>query len=350
MRQITVLAATALALPLAATSAAAAPPSSGAWEVSVVDADQSYRGLDAVDRDTAWVSGGSLSGGAGSVYRTTDGGETWQDVRPPDSDGLMFRDVEARDADTAVVLAIGPGEASRVYRTTDGGATWEETFRNAEEAAFYNCIDFAPGGRVGLGVSDPVDGRFRIIRTTDGGASWEVLPDEGMPDSSGEYNFSASGECLSMTGRDAWFGSGGEDARVFHSDDLGETWTAQDAALPAGETAGVFALDFSNPRRGLALGGDFADPTAGTSAQTRDGQQWSASGDLTHLGEDVAWLRRGAGTAISVGEGGGAGGTSITRDGGETWERISDEAFHALDCVPSGECWAAGGDGRVGRM
>lgn len=39
----------------------------------------------------------------------------------------------------------------RVYRTTDGGQTWEETFRNQEVAAFFNCIDFAPGDRVGLG-------------------------------------------------------------------------------------------------------------------------------------------------------------------------------------------------------
>lgn len=132
-----------------------------------------------MDRDTAWVTGGSVSGGPGSVYRTTDGGQTWQDVRPPGSEGLMFRDVEASDADTAVVLAIGEGEASRVYRTTDGGQTWTVTFRNQEEAAFYNCIDFAPGSTVGLGVSDPVDGKFRIIRTTDGGASWDVLPSQG---------------------------------------------------------------------------------------------------------------------------------------------------------------------------
>lgn len=76
-----------LALPMAATAAAAAPPSPSDWDVSVVDTAQSFRGLDAIDRDTAWVTGGSLSGGAGSVYRTTDGGDTWQDVRPPGSEG-----------------------------------------------------------------------------------------------------------------------------------------------------------------------------------------------------------------------------------------------------------------------
>ena len=350
MRIATAVVAALLALPLAASSAGASPPSPGAWDVEVVDADQGFRGLDAVDRDTAWVTGGSVSGGPGSVYRTTDGGQTWQDVRPPGSEGLMFRDVEASDADTAVVLAIGAGEASRVYRTTDGGQTWTETFRNQEEAAFYNCIDFAPGGNLGLGVSDPVDGKFRIIRTTDGGASWEVLPSEGMPDSTGQANFSASGDCLTMTGRDAWFGAGGDDARVFHSVDHGETWTVEDAELPSGEAAGVFALDFTNPRRGLAVGGDFENPTAGTSSRSGDGQRWARSGGLTHLGEDVVWLKQGCATALAVGEGGGVGGTSLTRDGGRTWQRISDESFHTLECLPSGDCWAAGGDGRVGRL
>jgi hypothetical protein len=41
---------------------------------------------------------------AGEVLRTTDGGATWQDVSPPGSAGLLFRDVEAQRADRASVL------------------------------------------------------------------------------------------------------------------------------------------------------------------------------------------------------------------------------------------------------
>ena len=92
------------------------------WKESVIDADQSFRGLDAVNRRTAWVTGGSATeGGPGRVFRTTDGGRSWKDVSPPDTEGLLFRDVEARSARTAVILAIGQGDASRIYRTTDGG-------------------------------------------------------------------------------------------------------------------------------------------------------------------------------------------------------------------------------------
>lgn len=322
------------------------------WEASVVDADQGFRGLDAVDGRTAWVSGGSLTeGGAGSVWRTTDGGRTWQDVSPPDSDGLMFRDVEARGARTASVLAIGPGEASRIYRTTDGGLTWTETFRNTDEAAFYNCMDFYPGGRHGLAVSDPVDGRFRILRTDDGGRSWERLPDDGMPASDGEYNFSASGDCLVIRGHDAWFGSGGTQARVFHSDDRGRTWAAADSTIPAGESAGVFGLAFRSPRQGIAVGGDFAAPEDGVdaTAYTGRGRGWRNGGDLAHLGEDAAWLTGRRGHLIVVGESGDVGGSSVSRDGGRSWEQFDDAGFHTLDCTRR-RCWAAGGDGRVATL
>ena len=126
-------------------------------------------------------------GWPGRVFRTTDGGRTWEDVSPPGTEGLLFRDVEARSAEKAVILAIGPGDASRIYRTTDGGATWDAAFVNDDPAAFYDCMAFYPGGRRGLVMGDPVDGKFRILATHDFGRSWSVLPDDGMPEAPTEY-------------------------------------------------------------------------------------------------------------------------------------------------------------------
>src|SRR5688500_19959372 len=84
------------------------------WKPVPTGSDQQYRGLDAVDERTAWVGGSD-----GEVLRTTDGGRTWKDVSPPDTTGLLFRDVEAFDARRASVMAIGTGEASRIYTTFD---------------------------------------------------------------------------------------------------------------------------------------------------------------------------------------------------------------------------------------
>jgi photosystem II stability/assembly factor-like uncharacterized protein len=323
------------------------------WQEGVVDADQSFRGLDGVDRRTAWVAGGSATeGGPGRVFRTTDGGRSWEDVSPPDTDGLMFRDVEARGKREAVVLAIGPGEASRIYRTTDGGASWDAAFVNDDPAAFYDCMAIYPGGRRGLAMSDPVDGKFRILATRDAGRSWEVLPAEGMPEAPTEYGFAASGDCLVTAGRSAYFGSGGGASRVFRSDDFGRTWTASDSTIPAGEAAGVFALAFRTPQQGVAVGGDFADPADGADAvaATRHGETWRSVGDPEHLAEDAAWLPGRRHPLLITGESGEVMGTSISLDGGDSWTRVSETGFHALDCTRDGSCWAAGGDGRVARL
>ena len=99
------------------------------------------------------------------------------------------------------MLAIGEGDASRIYTTFDGGRNWRLAFVNDDPAAFYDCMDFFAGGRRGLALSDPVDGKFRIAATDDWGRSWHVLPDAGMPPAvAGEFAFAASGTCLVTSG------------------------------------------------------------------------------------------------------------------------------------------------------
>ncbi|WP_216652069.1 oxidoreductase [Nocardioides sp. zg-1308] len=338
-----------LLLPSAATAAPAPGPDPfDDWRETVVDADQNFRGLVAVSKREAWVTGESLSDGAARVYRTTDRGTTWLDVSPPASEGLSFRDVEVTGSVTHV-LAIGPGEASRIYRSADGGASWTESFRNTDEDAFYDCMAFYPGGRRGLVLGDPVDGKLQVLSTEDRGRTWSLLPDKGMPASAKEFGFAASGNCLVTAGRSAFIISGGARARVLRSDDRGLTWSATTSGIPAGPAAGGFAGDMASPRRGIAVGGDFedADDTTDNVATTRDGRTWSAVASLRHVGEDVAFVR-GWRYAVATGDYDGSAGSSITRDGGATWTRVSKLGYHAVDCV-SKVCWAAGSEGRVGR-
>lgn len=315
------------------------------WVAVNTGSDQQYRGLDAVNRKVAWVGGSD-----GEVLRTTDGGATWEDVSPDDTGGLLFRDVEARDARHASVLAIGEGDASRVYTTDDGGQTWDLAFVNDEPTAFYNCMDFYPGGKRGLAVSDPVDGKFRIIATEDGGHSWEVLPDDGMPAAAdGEFNFAASGTCLVITGHDVWMASGGAKSRVFHSRDRGLTWDVTESTIPATDAGGVFSLAFRNPRKGIAVGGDFLVPDNGVdaSSRTRDGgASWTAGGDLSGYRSGVDWLSRWLPIAIAVGPTG----SDISYDGGRTWSGFDDTAYDAVVCTHDAACWASGPDGAVAKL
>src|SRR5215210_8856019 len=95
------------------------------------------RGVSAVNGKVAWASGAN-----GTYARTTDGGRTWQAGQVPGAAELDFRDVDAFDADTAYLLAIGEGERSRIYKTNDGGRTWKLQFQNARAGAFYDCMAF----------------------------------------------------------------------------------------------------------------------------------------------------------------------------------------------------------------
>src|SRR5436853_7150874 len=73
----------------------------------------SLRGISVVSSKIAWASGSG-----GTWLRTLDGGTTWTAAVVPGAEELDFRDIEAFDANTAYLLAAGPGDKSRVYKTT----------------------------------------------------------------------------------------------------------------------------------------------------------------------------------------------------------------------------------------
>jgi photosystem II stability/assembly factor-like uncharacterized protein len=318
------------------------------WQISSVGADQELRGLDPVGRRTAWVSGD-----AGGVWRTTDGGTTWEDVSPPDSTAdTLYRDVEATDADHALVLAIGVGEDSKILRTSDGGTTWTTTFVNDDQNAFYDCLAMWPGGRDGIAMSDPPDGRCRISRTHDSGRTWSVVPNDGMPPAgSAEFGFAASGTCLVTAGhRDAFLASGGSDSRTEHAQIGGASWRASVCSnASVSVAAGTFKHAFRNPRQGLAVGGNYEKAGNGAlaSAYTRDGgHSWTSGGDLGGYRSGVDWVSGARRQAIAVG----TSGSDVTYDGGRTWTAFGTDqgGFDSVQCLPGGTCWASGADGRVG--
>ena len=310
------------------------------WELKPTGTDAQLRGLSAVSGQVAWVSGSK-----GTVLRTVNGGRSWESVAPPGTEALDFRDIEAFDARNAVALSIGSGESSRIYRTSDGGKTWQESFRNTDPdpAVFYDCVAFFDRFR-GLALSDPVNGKFRVLRTWDGGRSWHINDTKGMPDAlPGEFAFAASGQCVTTSGNHAWIATGGgAKARVLESRDGGRSWKASDTPLPSGDAAGVFAVAFKTPWRGVAIGGDYKKPTDPTPAfATYDGHGWKA-GKQAPVGYRSGIAYRGNGL-VAVGPSG----TDTSKDD-RSWKVADTGSFDTVDCVGN-TCWASGEKGRVGR-
>jgi photosystem II stability/assembly factor-like uncharacterized protein len=309
------------------------------------------RGVSAVSRRVAWASGA-----AGTFARTTDGGRTWRAGQVPGAAELDFRDVDAFDADTAYLLAIGEGEHSRIYRTDDGGKTWNLQFQNRRAAAFYDCMAFWDRAR-GIAISDPVDGRFLVIKTVDGGRTWNEIEASGMPPAlAGEGGFAASGTCVAVSGAgEAWFGTGGPaGARVFHSADGGRTWNAAPAPLASGKAAGIFSLAFWGAGAGAAVGGDYTKEGAreGNAALTFDGgRTWRAVAGADRPGGYRSCVARVPVTRGPVLVAVGPSGSDFSADGGRTWKTLGAEGFHAVGVAPRGEvAWAVGEGGRVARL
>jgi photosystem II stability/assembly factor-like uncharacterized protein len=328
---------------LVSVAPAAADRPGYAWHDTPTGSAARLRGLSAVSATTAWASG-SL----GTVLRTTDGGASWQNVGPPGTETLQFRDIEAFDADHAVIMSIGNNPTDfRMYVTADGGQTWTLTFANQEPTAFYDCMTFFDSRR-GLALSDPPDGvHFRVIATDDGGLTWHVTGIEMPPALPGEFAFAASGQCITTDhGRRAWFGTGGgAQARVFRSDDGGVSWTVAPTPMNSGPTAGIFALAFSGQQHGLAVGGDFTAETASPDNFARSddgGASWQLlPGAPPEYRSGATWVN--GNTAIAVGPSG----SDVGTDAGTTWQRFDDGSLDTVDCARPTACWASGTNGRV---
>lgn len=346
---VVLAAAVPLSLALATLPASASGAGDPFWRLVHGGTQASLRGLDAVNGQVAWASGSH-----GTVLRTTNGGQHWDRVGPAHTGRLQYRDLQAFDADTAVIMSIGnyPG-SFRFYRTSNGGRSWQLGYQNHESQAFYDCMDFADRSH-GLALSDPVNGTFRILATADGGRSWHVQPRVGMPAAlPGEFAFAASGTCIVAKGQDIWFATGGaERARVFRSTDGGRTWTAYDTPIRSGPTAGIYSLAFRDRQHGIAVGGDYTKPEAAprSLAVTSDGgRTWTlvAGGDAPGEYRSGAAYRPGTGgTAIVVGPTG----SDISYDGGLHWHRFDATALNAVDCAGDGSCWAAGPEGSIAKL
>jgi photosystem II stability/assembly factor-like uncharacterized protein len=318
------------------------------WEKQKSSTTARLRGVSAVSPSIAWASGQD-----GTYIRTTDGGLTWRSAIVPGAEALDFRDVDAFDANTAYLLAIGPGDKSRIYKTSDGGGNWTMQFKNETPAAFFDAMAFWDRDH-GIAMSDPVAGRFLVITTSNGGRTWTPTPATGMPAAlEGEGGFAASGTCITVQGKsNVWFGTGGPNGgRVFRSTDRGRTWTVADAPVPRGPAAGVFSLTFWSARHGVLVGGDYTKEadSGGNVATTDDGgKTWKPVGDSRPAGyrSGVALVRSTSGAAlIAVGPSG----TDHSVDGGRSWRSISRDGFHAVSFARSGAGWAVGEKGTIAK-
>jgi photosystem II stability/assembly factor-like uncharacterized protein len=335
MKHITM---TALALALAQANAHAQ------WQKQTIGSSADFRGLAVVSKEIAWASGTQ-----GTFAHTIDGGKHWQVGTVPQAAKLDFRDVKAFGKNTAYLMSAGAGPASRIYKTEDGGASWSLQFTGSNPETFLDALAFWDQAH-GIALGDPVKGKFELIGTADGGIHWKPLTDTNLPAAlANEGAFAASGSCLVAHGsHDVWFGTGGgKAARVFHSDDRGQTWTASETPVSAGiPSAGIFSVAFRDSKNGLIVGGNYARPDelGATAARTTDGgKTWALFERRLPYRSAVGWAKD---RWIVVG----TSGSNASVDEGTTWKQLDHENYNAVGFTQTGEGWAVGPKGRIARF
>ncbi len=196
--------------------------------------------VDQAHPETVWVGTGeswtrnSVSVGTG-VYKTTDGGENWKPVGLENSERIGRIIVDPKNSDVVYVAATGhlwdSNDERGVYKTTDGGKTWQRVLFVDKDTG---CAD--------LGI-DPQDSnivyaamwQFRrkpyfftsggpgsgFYKSTDAGKTWRKMA-KGLPD--GELGRIAIGVAPSRPSV-VYATVEAKKNGVYRSDDLGENWT-----------------------------------------------------------------------------------------------------------------------------
>ena len=304
----------------------------------------SIRGLSVVNDNIIWVSGSS-----GTVGKSSNGGKTWKWLTVKGFEKTDFRDIEAFDASTAIIMGIA--EPAYILKTTDGGETWKVVYENKTKGMFLDAMHFW-NEQAGIIIGDPIDGRFFVTRSFDGGSSWQDIPFDKRPlADSGEACFAASGTNIRALDKDeAVFVSGGLKSRLYIRDKI--------IPLPiiqGKETTGAnsVAVSDSYKRKGgknmIVVGGDFnADSSSKDNCfiTANGGKTWQAPSTPPHgYRSCVEFVSKT--DVFSCG----LNGVDYSANGGKDWSWISKEGFHVCRIAKTGSAiFLAGGNGKVGKI
>lgn len=297
----------------------------------------SLRGLSVVNNKIVWVSGSN-----GTVGKSVDGGLTWDWMKVNHYEKTDFRDIEAFDKNTAVIMGVS--DPAYILRTTDGGKSWKLVYENKIKGIFLDAMDFC-NAMNGVFIGDPMDGRFYMARTFDGGKSWQNIPDKQRPlADTGEACFASSGTNIrKLNNSEAVFISGGLTSHFFNGNK-----TTLLPIMSGKESTGANSIAFKNDKVMIAVGGDFLQKNISDSncVITKDGgKSWfipkinptGYRSCVEYLSKDY-WITCGLN------------GVDITNNDGTSWKNISKQSFNVCRKAKKGSAVFLAGNGTVGKL
>ena len=305
----------------------------------------SLRGLSVVNDNIIWASGSN-----GQVAKSINGGKNFEWITVRGYEKKDFRDIEAFDANTAVIMAVD--SPAIILKTKDGGNTWSEVFHDNTKGMFLDAMDFTKDGN-GIVVGDPINNKLFIATTGNYGDKWSILKPENnfYTADTGEAFFAASGTNVEISGNKynpvISFVTGGTDSRLIFEgvpfalnlihgkDSQGANSVAVNSSISKIVIAGG---DFNNPQssdKNLEVFTVHNNKLLFPPIQTPPHGYRSCVAFITDDSLVCCGLT----------------GVDISNDGGISWKLISNESFNVCAKSKNGNAvFLAGKDGRIAKL
>ncbi|MGK7395833.1 MAG: WD40/YVTN/BNR-like repeat-containing protein [Candidatus Cyclobacteriaceae bacterium M3_2C_046] len=240
---------------------------SGTTWTPVFDSQGSYSigcvSLDPDNSQVVWVGTGennnqrSVAYGDG-IYKSTDGGQSWNHMGLKNSEHISKIIVDPENSDVIYVAAVGPlwsaGGDRGVFKSTDGGKTWD------------NVLFISPHTGVADMVMDPRNSKVlyaaahqrrrhvftyisggpesALYKSTDGGATWSKL-ENGMP----KNDIGRIGLAIAPSNPDIVYAiveAEGKDGGFYRSTDRGASWKKMNDYYTSGNYYSEIVCDPQN--------------------------------------------------------------------------------------------------------
>lgn len=306
----------------------------------------SIRAILPLDKDRVWFAGnqgkvGLIDHGVPKIAHFS-----YQDSL------LQFRSI-ARTENNVLVISIG--NPAIIYQIGFDGlqaTSVKEVYFEENERVFYNAMKFF-NEKEGIAMGDPTDGCLSILITRDGGHHWKKIACDQLPTlAAGEAGYAASNSNIAIYGDAVWIATGGGASRVYYSPDKGHHWQVFDTPIiTGGKMTGIYSIDFYDADLGIVFGGDWEnmDNNRGNKALTRDGgKTWDLISDGSGPGyrSSVRFVPGSEGQEIVAV---GSLGISYSSDAGLSWKSLSKEGFFAIEFVNDSIAFASGNN-KIGQL
>lgn len=292
----------------------------GAYSIGCVSMDPN-------NHNVLWVGTGENNhqralGYGDGVYKSVDGGKSWEHKGLKDSRQIGMITIDPRDSDVVFVAAEGsawgPGGERGLYKTTDGGENWKKVLNISENTGVNNVIMdprdpdimYATSEQRRRHVFTKIGGgpESGIWKSTDGGENWRELK-SGLPSA----DMGGIGIALSPANPDVVYAiveAALDKGGFFRSDDRGESWRKMSDHHSSGQYYNEIFCDPKDVDKVYSM--------ETVSKYTEDGgKTWENLGRSDrHVDDHALWIDPNDTKHLIIG---GDGGVYETFDAGDKW-------------------------------